>query len=179
MGSSDILIMDLEPNSCSVDHCGQIGALLPKLVPESEIVIRTDINVPFETRTSFSPDLILLKSCLMENLHQEVQILKEEWKAISVLGIFCANSSAPAAVCQVMAEYLEDFLFCPFEELELLLRVQRLLQMTNQIDQLVNAARDQAGAPAAAIQTISGALLMQKDVTLKTLKFIGEVIDKV
>jgi len=128
MGSSDILIMDLDPNSCSVDHCGQIAALLPKLVPESEIVIRTDINVPFETRTSFAPDLILLKSCLTENLHQEVQILKEEWKANSVLGIFCANSRAPSAVCQAMAEYLEDFLFCPFEELELLLRVQRLLQ---------------------------------------------------
>ena len=54
-----------------------------------------------------------------------------------------------------------------------------LQKMADQIDQLVNAAKNQAGAPEAAIQTMSSALLMQKDLILKTLKFIGEIIDKV
>ena len=58
-------------------------------------------------------------------------------------------------------------------------QLSTLQKMTDQIDQLVNAAKNQAGAPEAAIQTMSGAMLMQKDMTLKTLKFIGEVIDKV
>jgi hypothetical protein len=66
MGWSDIFFMDLDPNSCPVDHCGQISKLLPKLLPNSEVIIQTENNVPFKAKTSFSPDLILLKSRLTE-----------------------------------------------------------------------------------------------------------------
>jgi len=66
MGLSDVLMMDLDPNSCPVDHCGQISKQLPKLLPDSKVVIQTGNNVPFKAKTSFPPDLILLKSCLTE-----------------------------------------------------------------------------------------------------------------
>lgn len=133
MGLSDILIMDLDPDSCSVDHCGQIAELLPKLLPDSEVVIQSGIRALSETKTAFSPDLILLKSRLTEKLHRAIRILKEEWRANSVLGVFCTNSDAPAALCQAISEDLEDFVFCPFEEVELLLRVQRRLQANGAI----------------------------------------------
>ncbi len=104
MDLSDILILDLDPNSCPVDNCGQIAKLLPKLLPNSEVVIQTGTRVPSETKTTFLPDLILLKSCLTEKLHKAVRILKEEWRANSVLGIFCTNSDAPVDVCQAIAD---------------------------------------------------------------------------
>ena len=128
MGLSDILVLDFDPDSCPVDHCGQIAKLLPKLLPDSEIVTQTGFTAPSAVTTSFSPALILLKSCLTENFHPAIQALKEKWRVDSVLGIFCANSRKADAVCQAITEDLEDFLFCPFEEIELLLRVRRLLQ---------------------------------------------------
>jgi len=66
MGLSDIFFMDLDPNSCPVDHCGQISKLLPKLLPDSDVVIQAENNIPFKAKTSFSPDLILLKYRLTE-----------------------------------------------------------------------------------------------------------------
>lgn len=63
MGWSDIFFMDLDPNSCPVDHCGQISKLLPKLLPNSEVVIQTRIDALSQAN---SPDLILLKSRLTE-----------------------------------------------------------------------------------------------------------------
>lgn len=128
MGLSNILIMDLDPYSCSVDHCGQIAKLLPKLLPDSEVVIQTGTHAPPVNTTSLHPYLILLKSSLKEKLHDAVQALKGKWTAVPVLGILCSNTEAPAAVCQAITNDLEDFLFCPFEEVELLLRIQRLIQ---------------------------------------------------
>lgn len=55
MGSSEMLIMDLDLNSCLVDHCGQIA----KLLPDIEIVIQSGMNVPLETKPSLVPDLPL------------------------------------------------------------------------------------------------------------------------
>jgi hypothetical protein len=54
-----------------------------------------------------------------------------------------------------------------------------LQQMPNQIDQSTKAAKDQDGVPAAAIQTLPGALSLHNDLTQKLLKFLREVIDKV
>lgn len=91
MGLSDILIMDLDPSSCSVDHCGQIAKLLPKFLPDSEVVIQTITNIPPVNTTSLFLYLILLKSSLKEKLHDAVQALKGKWMAVPVLGIFCTN----------------------------------------------------------------------------------------
>lgn len=128
MGLPDILITDLDSNSCSVDHCGQIVGKLPKMLPDSEFVIQSGLNALSETNTTFSPDIILLKSSLAKRFNKAVQILKRRWRACSVLGIFCNNTDEPAALCQAVADDLADFLFCPFEENELLLRIQRFLQ---------------------------------------------------
>ena len=133
MDLSDILVMDLDPNSCPVDNCGQIARLLSKLLPNSEVVSQTGVRFPSATQNTFSPDLILLKSRLTEKLHKAVRILKEEWRGNSVLGIICADSAAPAAVCQTIADDMADFLFCPFKEVELLLRIQKLLQANGRI----------------------------------------------
>jgi len=51
MGLSDVLIMDLDPNSCPVDHCGQISKQLPKLLPDSKVVIQTGCS--FQSQNLF------------------------------------------------------------------------------------------------------------------------------
>ncbi len=128
MGLTDILIMDFDPTSCSVDSCGRIANMLPKFLPDSEVAVQTGFHVSSTKIPSFSPDLILLKSSLTEDLHQTLKTLKEEWSTENVLGIFCTNQDAPSAKYQAVANDLEDFLFCPFEDMELLLRIYRLMQ---------------------------------------------------
>lgn len=104
MGLSNTLIMDPDPHSCSIDHGGQIAKLLPKLLPDSEVVIQTGTHVQPVNTTSLFSYLILLKSSLKGKLHDAIQALKCNWMAAPVTGIFCSNKAASSPAQGLVAE---------------------------------------------------------------------------
>ena len=127
MGLSDILIMEREPISCPCYNCDQLAVLLRSNLPTGEIAIQTGNRISSEKTTSPSRGLIILRSSFSERLLEVAQNLKAEWNAAYILGIFCADSDAPAALLRALRNHLDDFLCCPFQEREFLMRVQWLL----------------------------------------------------
>ena len=109
MGSSDILIMDLDSHSCPVDHCGQISRLLSKLLPNSEVVLQAGINFPAENKTSFSPDLILLKSRWTENLNKAVRIIAAT--GANLLKLFQVKQFERSYLIDILITYNGDIIW--------------------------------------------------------------------
>lgn len=127
MHQSDILIMDLDPNSCPYDNREQIAKPLEKIFPETAIAVQAGLGNPADMRIPSSAKLILMKSPFTEKLSKAFQTVKEKWNSGSVLGILCTVTDAPNAQFIAILNDMDDFLCCPFEEIELILRVQRLL----------------------------------------------------
>jgi DNA-binding NtrC family response regulator len=127
MHQSDIIILDLDPNSCPLDNCGQIANSLRKFLPEIDIALQVEHDNQAEMTIPFSARLILLKSASAKKLHKAIQNLKRLRHKGSVLAIFCASMNTQAAELRAVLNEFEDFLCCPFKEIELLLRVQLLL----------------------------------------------------
>jgi DNA-binding response OmpR family regulator len=70
----------------------------------------------------------LLRPSFTGNPPGVIPSLRRRWNSVLILGLFCTGRGTPTAVFQSLLKDLDDFLPCPFKEIELLLRVQRLLQ---------------------------------------------------
>jgi DNA-binding NtrC family response regulator len=127
MSLSHLLIIDLDPNSCPADNCGRLAKRIQDFLPALKIDIQIAACFPSET-ISFSPDLILLRPSFTGNPPGVIPSLRRRWNSVPILGLFCTGRGTPTTVFQSLLKDLDDFLPCPFKEIELLLRVQRLLQ---------------------------------------------------
>ena len=102
-----ILIMDRDPHACPEDHCGRLATLLHGLASASAIRMQTVTGLPSET-LSPSPDLILLRPSVTEDLPDLVQCLRGRGSPVPGLGLFCIGKDTPAVVLQACCNDLED-----------------------------------------------------------------------
>jgi DNA-binding NtrC family response regulator len=65
---------------------------------------------------------------MIENLPEMAQWLRHRWKLAAIVGLFCTGRHTPAAVYQALHIDVEDFLSCPFRDIDVFPRVQRFLQ---------------------------------------------------
>jgi DNA-binding NtrC family response regulator len=119
------MIVDLDTQKCPEDHCGQLANLLRTVFSASTIDIRTITHLPPET-VSPSPDFILLRPAASASLSAVVQSLKSRWYATPILGLFCTDRDTPEAVLQCLGSDVEDYLSCPFRDIEAGPRLRRL-----------------------------------------------------
>src|SRR5262249_43425863 len=74
------------------------------------------------------PTLILVRPACTESLSELVPFLRNRWRRASIIGLFCAGKDTPVAVSRALRADLDDFLCCPFRDLDLFPRMQQLLQ---------------------------------------------------
>ena len=127
MGSTRMVILDVAPKECPEDHGSQLSRLLRDCTSSSAIDIQSFQQLPSEPLAP-PPALLLLRPACAENLSELVPILRSRWRRASIIGLFCSGENTPAAVSQALHTDLDDFLCCPFRELDVFPRIQRLLQ---------------------------------------------------
>jgi DNA-binding NtrC family response regulator len=82
----------------------------------------------FPDRVSSVPDLILLRLSGDAPAQKLVRSCKEKWPAVSILALLCARWDKLIPAASSVLINFDDFLTCPFQDSELLLRANRLLQ---------------------------------------------------
>jgi two-component system response regulator GlrR len=127
MDSARMVILDLGPKECPEDHGSQLSRLLHDCRSSSTVDIQSFYRLPSETLAP-PPALLLLRPASAESLPELVPSLRSRWRRASVIGLFCTGENTPAAVSQALRTDLDDFLCCPFRDLEVFPRIQRLLQ---------------------------------------------------
>jgi DNA-binding NtrC family response regulator len=127
MNPACILILDLDPKACPEDHGSRLSRLLRDCTSSSVVDIQSFHRLPSERLTP-PPALLLLRPAYTESLPKLVPVLRSRWRRAPILGLFCTGENTPAAVSQALRTDLDDFLCCPFRDLDVFPRVQRLLQ---------------------------------------------------
>ena len=121
---NNVLLLDLNPNPCPAQACAGLTKLIDGVLPAGQINLQISNKFP-PRPISPAPDLILLRPSLKESLEELTQSIRKRWNQ-PVLALFCAGWDNPRQVCQSFLNNMDDFLSCPFNEMDLFLRVQRL-----------------------------------------------------
>ncbi|HJU04390.1 MAG TPA: sigma-54 dependent transcriptional regulator, partial [Nitrospiraceae bacterium] len=73
------------------------------------------------------PNLILLRPSVTVPVPESLSSLNRQWNSIPIVGLFCAEQAAPNDVVTSLNSGLDDFLYCPFREIDLTTRIGRFL----------------------------------------------------
>jgi DNA-binding NtrC family response regulator len=90
-------------------------------------------NQHFPDRIASVPDLVLLRLSGDAPAQALVRSCKEKWPAVSILALLCPRWDKLMLDASTVLTNFDDFLACPFQDSELLLRVNRLLQSKRSI----------------------------------------------
>lgn len=130
MGPYQILILDLNPTPCPAESCTRLPKLIQSFLPAAQVYFHCSHALPVE-KISSVPDLILVRPSLKESLEEITCSLRKKWNRSSVLTLFCVGRDKPREVFQSLLNCTDDFLSCPFSEIDILLRIKRLLYRKN------------------------------------------------
>jgi two-component system, NtrC family, response regulator GlrR len=121
-----IVILELDPRACQENHGARLAMLLRNFLSPSPIDIQSLHHLPAELGSP--PTLILLRPACAESLSELVAFLRQRWRGASIIGLFCTGQHMPAAASRALRTALDDFLCCPFRDLDVFPRMQLLLQ---------------------------------------------------
>jgi len=126
MDLSHILVADLDPNPCLVENCTQLSNMIRRSLPVGQIYLQTLTSFP-PGLTFSPPDLLVLRPSFAKSLPKALCALRREWNQTPMLGLFCTAWNTLSDTFISLLHGLDDFLTCPFKEIDISPRIQRLL----------------------------------------------------
>lgn len=126
MNGPRIVIVDVDASACPAQGCDQLPGLLRTAFAVTGGDIQTVTQVP-PGPLSPLPDMFFLRPSRTQPLSELVQCFRDIRSAAPIVGLCCPSRETPATVWQALLNGLDDFLCCPFTELDLIPRVKRLL----------------------------------------------------
>lgn len=122
-----ILLIDLDLNSCPEDHSKQLTRLLCDASYMKPSTVRI-ITCSYPETLSTFPDLVVLRLSDIEKMSAIVRDLKRKLCTVPFLGLLCTGQKTLSPAGHALLVRLDDFITCPFRDIDILLRMQRLLQ---------------------------------------------------
>ncbi|NKE72893.1 sigma-54 interaction domain-containing protein [Candidatus Manganitrophus noduliformans] len=122
-----ILFIDLGPDSCLDQNLLQIQKTIGEALPLQKILLETINSIIPSRPLSYTPDLILFRPCSTILLEEALNRLRERWGPIPIVGLVCSKWVALHELYSILINRLDDFLSCPCREIDLILRLRRLL----------------------------------------------------
>lgn len=120
-----LIVNGSEHTQCS-GLCGSLTSLLRR-TNFFDLVQETSVESP-HTNNNLVPDLILQRFVPKDSARQSMKLWKRTWGAAKTFAVLCDHVGKHKNPIQPALMDVDDFLFCPFEENELSLRVKRLLK---------------------------------------------------
>lgn len=110
---------------CS-DVCSSLNAVLKRLHPFERI--RESPVSSAQTDLDCAPDLIVARFLLEDCSPRELELCATVWPTARVFALLCSRELTDQRKIPAPLFDVDDFLFCPYEEAELRLRIKRLLR---------------------------------------------------
>ena len=118
-----VLILNQNSAPCAAEKCDKLIAVLQESLPVKCIEEQSASGL-----LSSEPDLILVRPSIGEKAHDLIASCREKWGRASILALLCTRWDGMLEDSASVLAKVDDFLPCPFNETELILRVKRLLQ---------------------------------------------------
>jgi len=121
-----VSIVDLNQESCPSDKCNHLPDILQRCMPDRGMGVERINGLPQEsTCPPVTPIIVRISS--IESLSRLLPSLRKSSQKASIFGMFCTDDEVSSSAVQSMVDDLDDFLSCPFSQIDLTVRVQRLL----------------------------------------------------
>lgn len=125
MDNPQVLILNDGSIPCQTRDESKLLSLIGNIFPKAEIRYRNrGASLAIE---SFQPDIIFWRPPTIQKLPKLVNTLRERWLGAPIVGLFCQGLETPYPITSGLLTCLDDFLICPFQQLDVCLRIQRLL----------------------------------------------------
>jgi len=135
----NVLILNGNGVASGSHHCGSLITLLHR-AHDIDRIQETSIECPL-TNINLIPDLILLRCSLQNWVEQVMQCSKKTWASAKTFAVLCDREVQQEEKIRSALIDVDDFLFCPYQEHEFLLRIKRLLKNKRQtVSFLLNRA---------------------------------------
>lgn len=119
-----VLILNQNSAPCAADKCDALLGFLQKSLAVR--YLQEECNTYLPDRISSVPDLILLRSSVDDSAQKLIESCKEKWNRAAILALLCPGWEGPEF--PPVLSCVDDFISCPFREVDLIIRVKRLLQ---------------------------------------------------
>jgi hypothetical protein len=127
MEPARMVILELGPQTCPEDHSRQMVRLLRDSQRTWTIDTQIVTRCPLPTLLP-PPDIICLQPSAVAKLPQILRLLRQSWDSAALFGLFCMGTDTPAVAWHGLFDGLADYCTCPFRDIDVLPRVQRLLR---------------------------------------------------
>jgi len=118
-------------------RCGSLITLLQRVYPFDR-VLETFIASPETVKVE--PDLVLPRLPIEYWAKQAIELRRKEWASAKTFALLCERDVEHKGKIPPALFDVDDFLFCPYQESELLLRIKRLLKRRCEDVPLENSA---------------------------------------
>ena len=126
-----VLILNQNSAACAADKCDALPDLLQGSLAVSCLQEQCNNHLPI--RVSSAPDLILVRPAVDQAAAELIESCKQKWHRAAILALLCPRWGQPLGEFSCLLSSVDDFLSCPFQEAELFLRVERLLQTNGKV----------------------------------------------
>ncbi|WP_447979255.1 sigma 54-interacting transcriptional regulator [Candidatus Nitrospira bockiana] len=125
MRDRHILILDLGNQGCRGSRHDSLTTLVRYCLSPRDVQVHRAEALVLHDRIP-RPDCVLLRPSPSTPVSDVVLSVKRRWVRVPILGLLCGEQN-PASVSGALHEGLDDFLLCPFRDIELAPRLDRLL----------------------------------------------------
>lgn len=132
MSVGNVSIMDLNPQCCLGTNCEETSNLVDACLLQRGISVHRIRDLPADTKSSVN--LVLLHPSSMDAFSGFRLFLRNRCHEVCVLGLFCAGWDSPGEALRSLVDDLDDFILSPFNRVDLMVRIQRLLTNRNESD---------------------------------------------
>lgn len=88
--------------------------------------VQLETSTVYPPRSSpFPPDLIIFRPALCKSFSEAVHSLRQRWDRAAILALFCGGAPGPDDFPADLLGDVDDFVVCPFNEVDFWLRVER------------------------------------------------------
>ncbi len=130
MKSLYTVLVDVNSSPCSSWPCENLPTFLSQTFDTTEVCKSTFL--PQSVGGERIPDVIIVKGTPAGVEHELIDSIKTRWENTPIFCIFCGKMPNTHARNIKMLEDLVDFIYCPFQKGDLLLRLKRMIHRRGQ-----------------------------------------------
>ncbi len=126
-----ILLIDLDVDYCKREKCRSLSCLVKDSLPSGEFTLKT-VKTLQPGPLSPRPGIIFFRPD-PANLSQElICSIKKQYNQTPTIALVCAKKNGLSTSILDLLNEFDDFISCPFNELDLAFRIQRILHLGKQ-----------------------------------------------
>jgi transcriptional regulator with GAF, ATPase, and Fis domain len=118
--SSAVILFDLASRSCHGETAHNLEAFVRQSLPDYSIETITEVSSPIDPETSH--DVVIVQLSEDNSPIDAISSMRKRWKAVPVVGLLCSDQDEWLEGTEIF----DDFVFCPFREIDLIARLKRV-----------------------------------------------------